>query len=365
MKSAIRKLLLSCLGLCIAACLLLCGCQWKPLSVPPDSDTLPADAKPDTSESDTEAAPPPVVYYHALTGLACEKSLSLARPVAFFMDNTPNGVSQPGLSIADVLVEAPVENGTRFAALITDLKQAAAIGPIRSARSWLIDTVRAFDAIAVYHGTSDTYGETPGFYPGLDAIDYAQNTNGDIFYKDPANAPPYQLKTSGDRISTALENSSWSTVRTSDIKPYLLADPANPRLLNGSDAHSIRCALSHSAQFEYTYNSLTKTYLRYQNGAPHTDSSNGRQLEFTNLLFLFCNVNSYTSAGGSVYSLDMASGGEGFYVSGGKSIGISWSMDENGRIRFSENSGEELVINCGKTYIGLVKISDRTSLNIQ
>lgn len=365
MKSAIRQLLFTCLGLCIAACLILCGCQWKPLSAPPDSDTLPADAKPDTSESDTEAAPPPVVYYHALTGLACEESLSLARPVAFFLDNTTGGVSQLGASLADVLIEAPVENGTRFAALITDLERAAAIGPIRSARSWLIDAVRGFDAIAVYHGTSDTFGDPPTVYPGIDAIDYAQNTNGDIFFKDPAIVPPYQLKTSGSRIKSALENSSWSTERTADIKPYLLAEQGNALTLHGNVAHRIRCALAPTVQFEYTYNSLTKTYLRYQNGTPHTDAGNGKQLEFANLIFLFCNVNSYASAGGSVYSLDMTSGGEGYYVAGGEYVGISWFMDEGGRIRFLGNDGTDLMLGCGRTYIGLVKVSDRSGLTIQ
>ena len=220
MKSAFRKIFTKCLGLCIAACLVLCGCQWKPLSDPPDTDTLPADAKPDTSRSDTEALPPPVVYYHALTGLACEESLSLARPVAFFLDNTQSGVSQLGTSLADVLIEAPVDNGTRFAALITDLDAAATIGPIRSARSWLMDAVRSFDAVAVYHGTSDTFGEAPDVYPGVDSIDYAQNTNGDIFYKDPAIIAPYQVKTSGDRIQNALQNSSWRTEINPNIKPY-------------------------------------------------------------------------------------------------------------------------------------------------
>ena len=365
MKSAFRKIFTKCLGLCIAACLVLCGCQWKPLSDPPDTDTLPADAKPDTSRSDTEALPPPVVYYHALTGLACEESLSLARPVAFFLDNTQSGVSQLGTSLADVLIEAPVDNGTRFAALITDLDAAAAVGPIRSARSWLVDAVRSFDAVAVYHGTSDTFGEAPDVYPGVDSIDYAQNANGDIFYKDPAIIAPYQVKTSGDRIQNALQNSSWRTEINPNIKPYSLADRENSYLAGGNTAHRIRCALAPSTQFEYVYNSLTQTYLRYQNGTAHTDGGNGKQLEFTNLVFLFCNVNSYSSAGGSVYSLDMTSGGEGYYVSGGSYIGISWQMDENGMIRFQSNDGNVLELNCGKTYIGLVKVSDRASLNIQ
>ena len=365
MKSAFRKFFFACLGLCIAACLILSGCQWKPLSDPPDSDTLPVDAKPDTSQSDTEATQPPVVYYHAFTGLACEESLSLARPVAFFLDNTSNGVSQLGTSLADVLIEAPVDNGTRFAALITDLERAAAIGPIRSARSWLADVVRGFDAVAVYHGTSDTVGEIPTVFPGMDCIDYAQNANGDIFYKDPSIVAPFQLKTSGERIRNALLNSSWKQEASPDLKPYSLADPNSAFSLGGTAAHRIRCALAPSTQFEYTYNSLTKTYLRYQNGTPHIDGGNGKQLEFTNLVFLFCNVNSYSSAGGSVYSLDMTSGGEGYYVSHGESIGISWNMDENGMIHFKSNDGTSLTLHCGKTYIGLVKISDRASLNIQ
>jgi hypothetical protein len=40
-------------------------------------------------------------------------------------------------------------------------------------------------------------------------------------------------------------------------------------------------------------------------------------------------------------------------------------MTEDGTLRFQSNDGNVLTLNCGKTYIGLVKVSDRANLNIQ
>ena len=66
-----------------------------------------------------------------------------------------------------------------------------------------------------------------------------------------------------------------------------------------------------------------------------------------------------------MYSLDMTTGGEGYYIANGKTVGITWQMEEGGMIKFKNNDGEDLLINCGKTYIGLMKVSDRAGLNIQ
>ena len=77
---------------------------------------------PSTGESET--LPPPInnetssKYYNALTGLPTDKNAASARPIAVCIGNTAASLPQYGLSLADVLIEAPVEGGsTRLMAI--------------------------------------------------------------------------------------------------------------------------------------------------------------------------------------------------------------------------------------------------------
>ena len=84
------------------------------------------------------------------------------------------------------------------------------------------------------------------------------------------------------------------------------------------------------------------------------DASNDKQLAFTNVFALITDVNLREDG----YRMDVElSGGEGYYFSGGKVKKINWSKaDDNSNFRFTDSeTGEELVVNRGKCYIGITK----------
>ena len=112
---------------------------------------------------------------------------------------------------------------------------------------------------------------------------------------------------------------------------------------------------------DFNYDAENNVYLRLQRGAPHTDL-NGTQLSFTNVLLLFYNVSYYHTASGTSYTLDTAAGGTGFCYTGGSVTSLEWKYDNTGNLVFTDDRGEPITLNRGKTYIGLLKITDSISV---
>ena len=351
--------------LLLTAALALSGCHFGRISPQDTNEDAEANATlGEESTEETEPEQPPVLYYHPLTGVLCEENISTSRPLAICVGNDNGGMPQFGLSCADVLIEAPVENGTRFMALYANHDAVSTIGSIRSTRDWLMSFSNAFGAVAVYNGTTDTVGEDTTHYPSADTVDYTQNANSGIFYKDPSRVSPHNVMVSLQGLKSALQSSSFCLTADPAKMPYQNAENGGEVQINGSFAVSVRAMLSLGTHCEFSYNALTNTYLRRQNGESHTDAFNAKQLEFTNLFILFCNVSSYSSASGTSFTMDTSSGGSGYYITGGKAVNILWSTDDSGTIKFTNTTGAPLTVSCGKSYIGLMKVSEKNNLSI-
>lgn len=354
----------------LAAVLVLTGCEWNSLVDKGTSGSIPVIAKPednttlDTTAPGTEA--PVIKAYHPLTGMPCEEALETLRPISVCIGNSASATLYSiGLSMADILVEAPVEDGSRLMMIFNDAENVKRIGSVRSTRSWLMSVSDSFGAVAVYNGTTDIAGGQESVFPGGMTIDYLQNTASDIFIKDASLAPPNHILTSGPKIAAALQSSSWGATTTSIPLPYRLAPEGGRIALSGDTALTVRTVFSATQTCEFKYNALTEEYQRYQNGKPQTDALNSKQLAFTNLLFLMCNVSSYTSASGTSFSLDMASGGSGYYMTGGKCVSIRWSLNAEGLIQCTDATGEVLTVSSGTTYIGLIKVGEAATFSYQ
>ena len=62
--------------------------------------------------------------------------------------------------------------------------------------------------------------------------------------------------------------------------------------------------------------------------------------------------------------MNSASSGKGVYMSGGRSVEISWITSASGELEFYNESGERLCVNRGTSYIALVKSSMKSSVKI-
>ena len=222
-------------------------------------------------------------YRNPLTGLTSPADLSGVRPVAVCIGNSQNLSAQHGIYSAEILIEAPTEDGsTRLVAITNTYKDSTKIGSLASGRNYLLSLADAFGAVSVYDGlgASGTQAQKVGCAT-LDARDGGLST---VFYKSGT-----ALFTSGTRLLGAMEN--FEKCGASPIFKFTEEDkPIQP---SGGSAGGVAIPYSSSQVVQFIYYKENGQYMRTQNGRPHTASENGKQLGFTNLLLLVCESSTY------------------------------------------------------------------------
>ena len=117
------------------------------------------------------------------------------------VDNYPDARPQSGLHDADVVYEVEAEGGiTRYLALFLALP-AAEIGPVRSARTYLVDLAHPYDPFFAHAGQNDDVIDVlrdlrAGGFPDMDEI---QQTPA-AFWREDTREMPHNLYTSVARM---------------------------------------------------------------------------------------------------------------------------------------------------------------------
>lgn len=373
MKSPVRKAAYRCMtvilsAVIVTASLSMTGCSFQALipnrdKTPEDTTILqPENTDPNNSQNDTDENEPPLEnkpvlpsYYNPLTGLAAEADLSLARPVAICLGDTGNALSLYGLHKAEIVIEAPSENGkTKLTFLTSTYQGMAQLGAIGISRPYLLSFANYFGAVSVCAGTSDLLPQG-AFTGNAPVIDYAKEGLSTVFYR--TEEVPDKLFTSGTRLIGALENFE-------KVGPHLPYDfqPYGTMISPGEQQATgvvIPYAEGHVTQF--TYNHKSKSYLCSQNAALQASGSTDAAA-FTNLLLLVCESSVHHKITGTEFELNTAGGGTGYYVSCGSYTEITWAKDEDGQLQITDASGSPLSVNRGNTYIGLIDLAESHSL---
>ena len=283
------------------------------------------------------------------------------RPVAVMVNNVSYAMPQYGVGQADIIFEIPVEgDATRFMALYGDYTQVPQICPIRSCRYYFPALSQGFDAFYVNWGIDDTmaaYLEALN----MDQIEGITNTGG-LFGRDQDRLNQgYSLEHTGyfdgTKLVSYIESQGLRTDLNEDKKgPAFQFNGLEEQLKpEGSDCTSVQINFgAQSSQF--TYDAENKVYLKQINGDAQVDGKTGEQLAFTNVFVLETDISVRDSVGHKEIDWDGGTDSVGYYVSNGGVQKITWSKDYNNEssyLRFYDESGQEISINRGKSYIAL------------
>lgn len=283
------------------------------------------------------------------------------RPVAVMVNNVSYAMPQYGVSQADIIFEIPVEgDATRFMALYGDYTQVPKICPIRSCRYYFPALSQGFDAFYVNWGIDDSIADYLEALD-LDQIEGITNTGG-LFGRDQDRLNQgYSLEHTGYFDGTKLVSYIESQGLRTDLKedkkgPAFQFNGLEEQLKpEGSDCTSVQINFgTQSSQF--TYDPEKKVYLKQINGENQVDAKTGEQLAFTNVFVLETDISVRDSVGHKEIDWDGGPDSVGYYVSNGGVQKITWSKDYNNEssyLRFYDESGQEISINRGKSYIAL------------
>ncbi len=316
--------------------------------------------------------PPEGSYYHPLTGLLCEKDFNLSRPVAIMINNIPQALPQAGISDADVMYECLVEGGyTRLMMVVSDYASLGAVGSVRSSRSYFLDMAQNHDAIYVHAGGSAMAyaGIRERFINNIDGVNmYTPST----FYRDPVRLQTYALEhtlmTSGAGIVSGVSFLGYRTAKSAEYPSPFNFIPYGEKCYdetaekNGTNVYIPYSFIQASG---FLYDEATGLYYKTNNGAPHVDYINGKQLAYENVLIVFCRQTYYNDVYNHI-DLEYTGPGEGYYLTQGVSKPIRWHRYDRDSVMELKNVDDSpLIVNRGRTFVAIVSTDARSGVSIK
>lgn len=321
------------------------------------SSTAPTSSPQSVSEPEPEVADP--AY---LTGLEKgEGYVDGRRVTAVMVNNIVDCRPQHGLSSADTLVEIVTEGGiTRFMALFENYEAIPKLGPVRSARDQFFRLMYPSEAFYVHIGASvfQTDWKTRLGYDEM--RDFNGDSTGVADWEDrPGYDQEHRAYTYGEYITEHIAavgaDPNYEYVGT--FLPFQdYTEPA--RAVDSAEMANVAVMHSDSYGSSFDYDAASGLYkmnqYNYTVGAfePSIDQNNEEQVSFSNLLILFTSITPYE---GSYVPWVDYTGGTGYYFNGGRFEKLSWEKGEpQENIRLFNEAGEELKMNPGKSYVGVV-----------
>lgn len=331
-----------------------------------------------------------------LTGEWIDSSVIEKRPFAVMFNNIEFANPQSGISEADILYEALAEGGiTRLMGIIGSISEdspaADRLGSVRSARHYYVSIADEYDAIFVHFGET-TYATKKMKELGIDHITGMYGAGVSAFYRDKTIKAPHNAFATLEGLNNAVAKAGYRTDYMDNYSTHFLFYEEDTPLCgdipicstiqkqltvtdisseNSCNAGNVKSADRITLGFSdyqtpyFTYDLKTKTYLRFQFGGPHIDYNTGKQLSFKNIIIEYVEEKNKDKNGYQTIDFEDASG-SGFYITDGQYVPITWTKNEKKRyMRYFDETGNELTVNPGKTYIAVYPLSRQKHLIIE
>lgn len=284
-------------------------------------------------------------------------------PYAVMYSNIYDAMPQSNIGQADVVFESLVEGGiTRLCCLFENKASLEKIGPVRSCRTYFLLFAKEFEAIYVHFGYSEyaeSYLKKPSFH-SLDGMVYCD------FYRSSDRVAPHNAYTNWAGITDSAVSRGYETTYPDDYSPPFVFNTDDEKQItpqNGSPCLQLDMNYSYNKPW-FEYDASSGNYLRYQFGDAQIDRESGQQLEFKNILIKYVTP-AYYENGTPNYKI--YGSGKGLYITNGTAAEVTWvkESESEGATRYYYDDGSEVVLNPGKTYVGLVENTQPVTIQEQ
>ena len=276
------------------------------------------------------------------------------RPIAVMIDNDGKD-SWPhfGLEDAYLVYEMYVEgSSTRLMALFKGA-DTAKIGPVRSCRHYFLDYALENDAIYVAYGWSPR-GQSDSNSMGVDYINgIVGNVGTETFWRERKYKGDYHSAfTSIEKITEGAQKRNYRTTTderfatyNSDIKPLESGDAADHFTIPYAGHYKVT----------YQYDAAQHYYTRTMNSTLH-ESADGVPYAPVNVIIM--KVKNYglgDADNPARQQLDTVGSGEGYYITEGKKIDITWEKESRtAKTVYKDAAGNPLTLNPGMTFVNII-----------
>lgn len=272
------------------------------------------------------------------------------RPVAVSIDNHPDARWQAGLKDAEIIYEFQVEYPyTRYLAIFL-AKEPEQVGPVRSARPYIIYYAMENDGIFVHVGGSeDAFAEVKRLgVPEVDGL-----YSGAMWrYNETGKYAPHNMYTTLKSIRDEAQRKGYRT--EGNFEKYNFNEKSIKLSLENevSSAKKINITYNKENTTDYIYDTDASYYFRFKDNEKHLDELYSEQLTTKNIIVLEA-PKSILDSVGRLY-METIGTGRGIYYTEGEACEITWNKEsEKSRTKFYIKN-EELLLNPGNTWIQIV-----------
>lgn len=321
--------------------------------------------KPTESTTEAQTKPTSDDFVNPLTGEKTDVDYSGTRPYAIMLNTIRQALPQSGNSKADMYIEMTEEGGiTRILGFYNKLDDVEKIGTVRSTREYFLSWSMGFDAIVVHAGGDSWVFDkiNNSGYTTLNCVGNAGVYAWPAFFRDEYRlnnvGREHSLYTTGPNLLKLVADNNVNTAHTRDdyTKFNFAADKEGTP--SGEPANEVKVYFSGYKNTSFIYNADTKNYSVNFWDEPYIDENNGENIKVKNIIILPVPNWRERDAWGSNRQKYNMSGGEGYYVNGGRYTKIKWTKgDYNDDSQYANAfnmttmDGQPLEIGVGKTYI--------------
>ncbi len=280
---------------------------------------------------------------------------STTRPIAVMINNNKAVWGyQAGLQDAYITYEMIVEGGiTRMMAVFKD-RDTARVASVRSSRHYYLDYVLENDAIYAHIGWSPR-AQSDISSLGINNIN-ADNSSAFTWDNNLRKiAREHRAYTTMEKVKAAAQKKGYRTTSDKDLLLTYQAKSLDLASYEGAiPANTVRIPYSKTHLTSYGYDAENKVYKRYQNNTEHKDYVTGMQYTAKNIItYKVYNYTLNDGYAGGRQDLKNIGSGEGYYISEGYAIPITWEKSSRSAqtVYKVKATGKELVVNDGNTFI--------------
>ena len=286
---------------------------------------------------------------------------SKTRPIAVMINNNHAAWPHAGLQDAYLAYEILAEGGiTRIMALFKD-QNTEKVGSVRSARPYYLDYALENDAIYVHYGWSE---KAKSDIRALDVDNINGLTASDVFWRDKTlrKATEHTVFTSMENINKYAKEKGYDRDTNKDLLLNYSVDEIDlSKREDAIKADTVFMKYSYYTNTSYEYDSENKVYKRFMSGQEHKDAVTLEQYTVKNIIITPIQTHSYDSYGR--LKLDNIGSGEGYFITDGYAIPITWTKDSRSSQTVYKNlDGEEIKVNDGNTYIQITPPSESVEI---
>lgn len=318
-------------------------------------------------ETEEEEVLPEGKYRSELTNEIIDEELKNQRPIAVMVDNESIALPHYGLSQADVVYEMmnSTLNGriTRFMVLVKDWEDIEQLGSIRSVRPTNIILAAEWNAVICHDGG-------PFYIDQYLAQPCSDHFSGTFSRVDNGKSREYTEYILAGDLEKNFSNSNVSKEYNEYYEGahYQFASEKNPVDLSTAsdaiDAKLVDLPFPHNGSY-LEYDEENQVYNYFEYGKAHVDpGNNNEQLKFKNLIIQSAGFTQYDEHGYMIF--DVITSGGGYYITNGKAIPVTWTKTSmTSPTRYYDVEGNEIKLNTGKTYVGLVPVDNWKELVVE